>query len=412
MLFDGDLSEPLWRGFGLHRLHKTQEDVIRHIMAGGSATLLAPAGYGKSLTYQLTAMLLPGITVVVSPLKSLMRDQVDALRALGIRAAMLNRDLDADEKRAVRTGIADGDIDLLYLTPEWLLSDPTILDRLEEAGFSLLVVDEAHCISDWGHSFRTAYRELHRVRDRFPDTPVLALTSTATPETLEDIREQLRITDDNSLLFRESLAREDLRYEIEERPKDPAQAMRKLVVELEEDAGSAAIVYCRKREDCVRLARELHYLGIRARAYHGVKSTEERDEILRRFLLGDVQVVVATVAFGMGINKPDVRLVVHWDMPGSIEDFYQKSGRAGRDGKPARALLMRSRSCLSILKHFASRHTEPWRRNRAFSRLAAVRRLATTRSCREAVILRYLGESGLRRCGTCDNCTSGRALAW
>lgn len=412
MLFDDDLSEPLWRGFGLHRLHETQEQVIRHLMDGGNATLLAPTGYGKSLTYQLTAMLLPGITVVVSPLKALMRDQVDALRALGIGAAMLNRDMSAREKASVRAGIANGGVELLYLTPEWLLTDPTILDRLDQAGPSLLVVDEAHCISDWGHAFRTAYRELHQVRDRFPKTPVLALTSTATPDTLQDIREQLRIEDDNSLLFRESLARTDLRYEIEERPKEPRQAMRKLIAELEVDSGAAAIVYCRKRDDCARLARELHYLGIRARAYHGVKSTEERDEILRSFLLGEVQVVVATVAFGMGINKPDVRLVVHWDMPGSIEDYYQKSGRAGRDGKPARSLLLRSRSCMSILKHFARRHTEPWRRNRAFGRLASLRRLATTRMCRQAVMLRYLGESTFRRCGTCDNCTSGRALAW
>ncbi len=386
-----------------------QEAIVRHVNGGGSGLVLMPTGGGKSLCYQVPALCRPGLAVVVSPLIALMEDQVTALRQLGVAAAALHSGLEAAESMAVWRQLQTGSLDLLYASPERLLGGD-LLDQLVglpgPEPLALFAIDEAHCVSQWGHDFRPEYIQLGLLADRFPQVPRLALTATADPRTRAEIVERLRL--EEGQVFLASFDRPNIRYLL--RAKD--QPGRQLQVFLAEHRGEAGIVYARSRSRVDQLARELQAAGFDAVAYHAGLSGDQRSAALQRFRNEAAVVVVATIAFGMGIDKPDVRFVAHVDLPKSLEAYYQETGRAGRDGLPAVAWMLHGPGDIPQLRRFIDDSAAPAEQKRIeHGKLEALIAYSEAAGCRRQVLLRHFGEELGEPCGNCDGCLEPRELA-
>lgn len=392
------MHDLLKKYFGYDTFRPLQEAIITHCLAKQDALVLMPTGGGKSLCFQLPALLFPGVTVVISPLIALMKDQVDALKANGISAAFLNSTLTVQESQLVETMTREGKIKLLYLAPE-RLSMPRTMTFLQSLPVSLFAIDEAHCISEWGHDFRPDYRHLSVLREQFPGVPLMALTATANPRVREDILKQLRL--DQGKVFQSSFNRENLTYRV--LPKK--QAFPKLLAEIQARSGQSVIVYCFSRKGTEKIAEDLKANGVKAAAYHAGLTPMERSRVQEVFIRDEVPVIAATIAFGMGIDKPDVRLVVHMDLPKSVEGYYQETGRAGRDGLPSDCLLFFSRGDCIKQEMFLREMSDPVERQRAFQQLQTMLRYGESVSCRRAFLLNYFGEVWKEsHCHACDIC--------
>src|SRR6202795_2229097 len=388
--------------FGLPGFRGAQEEIVRHVTDGGNCLVLMPTGGGKSLCYQLPSLLRRGCGIVVSPLIALMRDQVAGLLEAGVRAAVLNSTLSFSEASAVEARLLAGDLDLLYVAPERLVT-PRCLAMLDRAAIALFAIDEAHCVSQWGHDFRPEYIGLSVIAERFPDVPRVALTATADELTRREIVDRLGLAD--APHFVASFDRPNIRYEIVEKQNAPAQLKTFIT---ERHAGDAGIVYCLSRAKVEDTAAALIEAGVQALPYHAGLDANIRDRNQDRFLNEDGVVIVATVAFGMGIDKPDVRFVAHLDLPKSIEAYYQETGRAGRDGKPSSAWMAFGLSDIVQQRRMIeeSSGSDAFKRG-SVGKLAALVGLAETTNCRRTRLLGYFGENlDASSCGNCDNCLS------
>jgi ATP-dependent DNA helicase RecQ len=384
--------------FGYDVFRGVQQEIIGHVASGGDALVLMPTGGGKSLCYQLPALLREGTAVVVSPLIALMQDQVEALRQLGVRAAFLNSSLDAGSALAVERDFADGKLDLLYVAPERLLT-PRFESLLDRARIALFAIDEAHCVSQWGHDFRPEYRQLTRLHERWPDVPRIALTATADAPTRREIVERLALEDARQ--FVSSFDRPNITYTVV--AKDDAR--RQLLDFLVAHRGQSGIVYCLSRRKVEQTAEALASKGILALPYHAGLDAQVRAEHQRRFLREDGIVMVATIAFGMGIDKPDVRFVAHLDLPKSLEGYYQETGRAGRDGDPADAWMAYGLGDAVLLQKMIEESEAGEERKRLERRkLDALIGYCESTACRRQALLAYFGEAHPGDCARCDNC--------
>lgn len=386
--------------FGYDEFRPLQKDIIDTVLAGKDTLVLMPTGGGKSLCFQLPALMLPGITVVVSPLIALMKDQVDALMANGIPAAFLNSSLTKYEQDQVIKASTRGDVKVLYLAPERVASYG-FYDFLNTLNVSLLAIDEAHCISEWGHDFRPEYRNLRDLRAKLPSTPVIALTATATPRVRTDILSQLDMKEDS--VFVSSFNRENLHYSVRQKFNATSQ----LIDLLKSHKGESVIVYCFSRKNTESIAQVLSNAGLNASAYHAGLSNDERMQVQDQFIRDEVPIIVATIAFGMGIDKPDVRLVVHMDLPKTIEGYYQETGRAGRDGLQGECILFYSYADKRKQDYFINQIRDNNEKNLAISKLDNVINYCNSDECRRAELLRYFGEVyKSEKCDNCDNCVS------
>lgn len=385
--------------FGYDTFKPLQREVIDNVRARRDTLVVMPTGGGKSLTYQVPALLFDGLTVVVSPLIALMKDQVEQLHALGVPAVFLNSSLEPDEYRRNMDSVRSGLARLLYLSPETLLT-PRIHALLSSLKLDLLAIDEAHCISEWGHDFRPEYRQLVDVRRKFPSAVCMALTATATPRVRSDIMSSLGFSQSNEFLA--SFNRENLFIEVTPKRDPVAQTLSFL----EGYKNQSGIIYCFSRRQVDELTATLARYGFSVRPYHAGLEDIDRRRNQEAFIRDDAQIIVATIAFGMGINKPNVRFVIHFDLPKSIESYYQEIGRAGRDGLPAHCLLLYSFGDASKIRHFINQKEEP-ERSASFQHLDAMTRYAEGSACRRRPLLSYFGETiGGANCGLCDNCTS------
>jgi len=391
------LYESLHSVFGLHEFRPHQREVIEDLIAGRDVFVLMPTGGGKSLCYQLPALHRPGVGIVVSPLISLMKDQVDSLAATGVRAACYNSSLDGATARRVLARLHTGDLDLLYVAPERLMS-PEFLERLAGIEVALIAVDEAHCVSQWGHDFRPEYAALGGLRQQLPGVPLIALTATADPQTRQDIMRVLKLAD--ASVHVTSFDRPNIRYGVRPKQRPLEQLLRFLATQGRE----SGIVYALSRKRVEEIATALAGRGLRAAAYHAGLPAAERDAVQEQFLRDELQIVVATVAFGMGIDKPNVRFVVHHDMPRHIEGYYQETGRAGRDGLPAEALLLFGTQDVVIARQLLEENANPEQRRIEAHKLQAMVGFAESLTCRRQVLLGYFGEALAEPCGNCDVC--------
>jgi len=390
--------EQLKAYFGFDRFLPLQEEIITKVLAKRDTLVLMPTGGGKSLCYQLPALRLKGLTLVVSPLIALMKDQVDGLGANGVPAGLLNSTLAAQEASQVQDQARQGKIKILYVAPE-RLALPGFQRFLQSLDVSLIAIDEAHCISEWGHDFRPDYRNLKSLRRDFPGVPVIALTATATEPVREDIINQLGL--DKPEIFISSFNRPNLTYTIQ--PK--TEPLGSLLHLLEKHQGGSAIIYRFSRKATEETARELSERGFSALPYHAGLERDLRRETQEKFIRDQVQIVVATIAFGMGIDKPDVRLVVHYDLPKTVEGYYQETGRAGRDGLPSDCVLFYSYGDRSKQEYFISQIEDDDEREKAHNKLDQVLALCDLQTCRRAYLMEYLGESWPQtNCGGCDIC--------
>lgn len=383
--------------FGYSEFRQHQEEIISGLIRGEDAFVLMPTGGGKSLCYQIPALHRPGVGIVVSPLISLMKDQVDSLQANGVRADFYNSSLKAGEAHEVLRRFHQGELDLLYVAPERLMSSD-FLERLEEVPIALFAIDEAHCVSQWGHDFRPEYIKLGHLRSLFPNTPLIALTATAEGQTKADILARLNLQQARSYIA--GFDRPNIRYTVMDKQKPKEQLLAFLKGRHEE----SGIVYCLSRKRVEQVAVQLTSVGISAAAYHAGLPAEERKQVQDNFLKDNLQVVVATVAFGMGIDKPNVRFVVHYDLPKNIESYYQETGRAGRDSLPSEAVLffgygdiMVARGLIELSRNMEQKRIE-------LHKLNAMVAFAEAQSCRRQVLLGYFGEQQHKPCGNCDIC--------
>jgi ATP-dependent DNA helicase RecQ len=393
-----DPHETLRNVFGLRGFRGQQEEIVAHVIAGRDALVLMPTGGGKSLCYQLPALCRPGVGLIVSPLIALMRNQVAALRQLGLNAAAMNSSLTGPERAAVRADLRAGRLDLLYVAPERLMM-PDFLDMLDGVQIALIAIDEAHCVSQWGHDFRPEYLQLAQLGERFPGVPRIALTATADLQSREDIRHRLRL--DDAKMFVASFDRPNIRYSIVQK----ASPQRQLLAFLHAHRGESGIVYCLSRATVEETAAALQAHGINALPYHARLEPEVRSRNQDTFLAEEGLVLVATVAFGMGIDKPDIRFVAHLDLPGSLEAFYQETGRAGRDGAAAETLLLYGLQDVVLRRNMIDQGNSPddvkWiERNK----LDALLGVCETAGCRRQAILAHFGEVMHAPCGNCDTC--------
>ncbi|WP_433856879.1 DNA helicase RecQ [Streptomyces kronopolitis] len=388
----------LRRVFGYEAFRGSQQEIIEHVTGGGDAVVLMPTGGGKSLCYQIPSLVRGGVGVVISPLIALMQDQVDALRALGVRAGFLNSTQDLDERRLVEAEFLSGELDLLYLAPERLRVEQT-LGLLDRGKISLFAIDEAHCVAQWGHDFRPDYLALSMLHERWPEVPRIALTATATEATHTEISSRLRM--DKARHFVASFDRPNIQYRIAAKSEPKKQLLELL---RSEHAGDAGIVYCLSRASVEKTAQFLVDNGIAAVPYHAGLDPRTRAAHQSRFLREDGLVVVATIAFGMGIDKPDVRFVAHLDLPKSVEGYYQETGRAGRDGQPSTAWLAYGlQDVVQQRKMIDGSEGDEAHRRRLSAHLDAMLALCETVECRRVRLLAYFGQESTA-CGNCDTC--------
>lgn len=387
--------------FGYEHFRGLQTDIVEHVMSGKDALVLMPTGGGKSLCYQIPSLARPGTGVVVSPLIALMQDQVDALRQLGVNAAFLNSSLAFDEQQSVEQQFLRGELDILYVAPE-RLATPRFLNTLERAHISLFAIDEAHCVSQWGHDFRSDYLQLSLLHQRFPNIPRIALTATADERTRQEIIVRLGL--EGAEVFCSGFDRPNIRYTISPKQNSRAQLLRFLH---DQHSGDAGIVYCLSRRKVDETAAYLRTQGLSALPYHAGLPTDERQRNQRRFLMEDGIIVVATIAFGMGIDKPDVRFVAHLDLPKSLEAYYQETGRAGRDGEPANAWMVYGLQDVIMLRQMVENSgADEMHKRVERHKLDAMLGFCEITSCRRQALLRYFGETLEQPCGNCDNCLS------
>jgi len=391
--------------FGYTGFRPHQEEIIRDALAGRDVFALLPTGGGKSLCFQLPALARPGLTVVISPLIALMKDQVDQLCANGVAATFLNSSLSEKERKARWRGLHQGEFKLLYLSPERLMiGEGSLFDALRQWNVQQVAVDEAHCISEWGHDFRPEYRQLSLLREQFTELPFMALTATATTRVRDDIIRQLRLKDPSVHVA--SFNRPNLTYRVI--PK--SQAYRQVLDFVKARPKESGIVYCFSRASADSVAAKLAQDGVKSLAYHAGLSGKERSANQDAFLRDEVRVVCATVAFGMGINKPNVRFVIHHDLPKNIEGYYQETGRAGRDGLPGECLLLYSPGDVAKQTAFIAEKTDLEEQRIAREQLQQISHYADSSECRRAGLLGYFGEVYPQaNCGTCDNCLSPRS---
>lgn len=390
----------LEKHFGYTSFRLNQEVIIASVLSGRDTLVLMPTGGGKSLCYQIPALMLDGLTIVVSPLIALMKDQVDALRLNGINAAYLNSTQTYAEQENILRDVRQKKVKLLYLAPEKLLGNSmALLHTLEAFGVSLIAIDEAHCISHWGHDFRPEYLMLANVKRAFPDVPVIALTATADQLTRRDIQEKLELRD--PAIFISSFNRPNIRYSVEQKRGD---TFTRLLDFLEKRRDASGIIYCLSRRSTEELAEDLRLHGYPALPYHAGMEREQRTRHQEMFLRDEVRIMVATIAFGMGIDKSNVRYVVHMDLPKNIESYYQETGRAGRDGLPSDALLFFSYGDVAKLKRFALIENNPEQTEILLAKLDQMGRYGDLLSCRRKYLLNYFDEETGDHCGNCDFC--------
>lgn len=396
-----NLEALLQRYFGYTTFRKGQREVIEAAVSGTDSLVLMPTGGGKSICYQLAALMLPGITVVISPLIALMKDQTDALRLNGIKADFLNSTLSTGAQQQVLDRVANGELKMLYLAPERLLSGDEVLEAsLKKCGVSLLAVDEAHCISQWGHDFRPEYRQIAGWRDNWEDLPVMALTATADILTRDDIEDKLHLQ--RPFKYVGSFNRPNITYRVQ--PK--RNSFLQLLQFLDKHKGDAGIVYTLSRKSAENLAERLREEGFNALPYHAGLTREERENNQDLFLRDEVDIITATIAFGMGIDKSNVRFVVHMDLPKNVEGYYQETGRAGRDGMPSEALLLFGRGDIAKLKYFAEIEGDEEQTAIQMRKLDEMARYGSLHTCRRRYLLQYFDEDAPETCGNCDNCLS------
>ncbi len=397
------LLAALKQHFGFTSFRPLQEEIIKDSLTGRDVFVLLPTGGGKSLCYQLPALLRPGLTVVVSPLIALMKDQVQALETCGVPATFLNSSLDENESRARLRGLHQGQYRLLYAAPERLMLSGFLSD-LKRWKVGLIAIDESHCISEWGHDFRPEYRKLSGLRDHFPQVPVMALTATATPRVRSDIIHHLRLKEPR--VYVASFNRPNLTYHVFSK-EDPDEQVVKF---LRRHKGERGIIYCQSRKTTEKVAERLKIQKVKAAPYHAGLSAQERSRNQDLFLRDEVQVICATIAFGMGINKSNVRFVIHYDLPKNIEGYYQETGRAGRDGLPSECLLLFSAGDAVKQSRFIEEKPDLKERQIAKEQLQQIIHYAESASCRRKGLLHYFGEMcEYENCGACDNCLSPRA---
>ena len=396
-----DLLSALKKHFGYDQFRPLQREIIEDALAGRDVFVLMPTGGGKSLCFQLPALMRDGLTIVVSPLIALMKDQVDALQTSGIPATYLNSTLDREEAKARWRGLHRGQYRMLYVAPERLMLD-TFLERALNWNIAQFAIDEAHCISEWGHDFRPEYREPKKLRGHLPDVPIMALTATATERVRADVLKELELRDPS--FYVASFNRPNLTYRVV--PKtEPYEQLLAFIRSRPNDSG---IIYCASRKSTESLARNLNEDDVSAKPYHAGLTNVERTKHQDAFLRDDVRVITATIAFGMGINKPNVRFVVHYDLPKNLESYYQETGRAGRDGLPSECVLLFSAGDVAKQRHFIDEKNEKEARI-ARAQLQQMVHYAETRECRRAVLLEYFGETfPVQSCDSCDSCLQPR----
>ena len=398
---DDRLADALKKHFGHDAFRPMQREIIDGVIEGRDTFVIMPTGGGKSLCYQLPALVSAGVTVVISPLIALMQDQVAQLKQNGIRATLLNSTLDRDEAWDRERRALQGEYDLIYLAPERLMSTSgsRLLRELNVARFA---IDEAHCISEWGHDFRPEYRMIGQLRDqfagRFADTPIVALTATATPRVRQDILAQLQLRD--PAVYLGDFERKNLSYEL--RPKK--NTLRQIGDYLKQNPAHEGIIYCNSRRKCDDMSERLRASGVSAVAYHAGLDAQVREQHQHDFIFGDARVVCATIAFGMGVDKPDVRFVIHADMPRSLEGYYQETGRAGRDGLPADCIFFYSGGDRAKVEHFIEQKEDEAERKHAYWQLNQVVQFAHATGCRMPALIGYFGQEHAGDCGHCDNC--------
>ena len=406
------LKKALQHYFGYDTFRPGQKQIIQEVLNNQDLLVIMPTGGGKSLCFQLPALLTPGLTIVVCPLIALMQDQVDALQGRGIGATFLNSTLSWSEVRSRQQAILAEKIKLLYVAPETLLGDKfaSFLPQIAtQVGISHLVIDEAHCISEWGHDFRPKYRQLRTLRQCYPQIPIIALTATATPSVQQDIVQQLSLRQAN--IYRTSFNRTNIYYEIQLKAKRTYHQLpyNQLLQKIRQQSG-AGIVYCSTHKSVEKIALSLQRGKIKALPYHGGMTDETRSSHQTRFLRNDIQVMVATSAFGMGINKPDVSFVFHYELPQSLESFYQESGRAGRNGEEAQSILFFSLGDLGNINYYIEQKSNPTEQKIARQKLSQVVNYAEGTDCRRTILLGYFGESYHGNCGKCDNCLNPKSI--
>ncbi len=389
--------------FGYSEFRPGQQTVIEQILAGRDSLVLMPTGGGKSLCYQLPATMLPGITIVISPLIALMKDQVDALKRQGIKAAFINSSLTQAEINQIFQQLAQGEITLLYLAPE-RLTNHYFIQGLQELPIKLFAIDEAHCISQWGHDFRPAYTRLNNIKRQFAHVPVIALTATADVTTRKDILQQLGLHD--PYIHLDSFDRANIRLTL----ADKYQGTQQIISYIKKRQQQSGIVYCSSRWQVEKLAKALASVGINAAGYHAGMESEIRDFVQEGFAKDNIQVVVATVAFGLGINKSNVRFVIHFEPPRTLESYYQEIGRAGRDGLPAEALFLYDENDLKRIEQRIESGEHEQRRHVELQRFQAITGFVEAQTCRRQLVLNYFAEYTKQGCGNCDICLDPPSL--
>ena len=390
------VKQTLKQTFGYDAFRPGQQDAIENVMAGRDVLVLMPTGGGKSLCYQVPALVMPGLSIVVSPLISLMKDQVDALVANGVSAAYINSNLAPEQIFAIYRGMQDQQYKLIYVAPERLMQLDFVM-RLQSLNISLIAVDEAHCVSHWGHDFRKDYRLLGQLKGKFPHTPIMGLTATADLATRADIIQQLQLN--QPFVFKGSFDRPNIRYNQVTKYKATDQT----ISYVKQQDGNG-IIYCNSRKKVDDLAIALAKQGVNCAGYHAGLEGVIRDKIQRDFIQDRIDVIVATVAFGMGIDKSNVRFVVHFDLPRSIESYYQEIGRAGRDGMPAEALLLFDEKDAARIRQWISTGENPERNLVELQKFAAMEAFGEAQTCRRQILLNYFAEYSAGHCGNCDIC--------